>query len=124
MMIQRKSLMPFDFEGLEIRDYTADRDCSSSVAEICVPGGARHRRAWSKRSDRFYTLHALGVLLFDSVAYLVLELAAGDLCIIQQGDRFSYENTTEEVAKVLLVHTPSFDLSQEVFEDERGFGPD
>ena len=46
--------MPFDFEGLEIRDYTADRDCSSSVAEICVPGGARHGRAWSKRSDKYY----------------------------------------------------------------------
>ena len=54
MMIKREAVTPFDFEGLEIRDYTNDRDGGSSVAEITVPGGARHRRAWSKRSDKYF----------------------------------------------------------------------
>jgi mannose-6-phosphate isomerase-like protein (cupin superfamily) len=115
MKIENESVMPFNFEGLEIRDYTADRHSSSSFAEITVPAGVRHRRAWSKRSDKYY-FGLQGKLRF-MVDDRVVELAPGDLCIIRQGDRFSYENRTEEVAKVLLVHTPSFDLSQEVFDE-------
>jgi len=115
MKIEHKSLTPFDFDGLEIRDYTADRYSSSSFAEITVPAGVRHRLAWSRKSDKYY-FGLLGRLRFI-VDDRVVELAAGDLCIILKGDRFSYENRTEEVAKILLVHTPSFDLSQEVFED-------
>ena len=115
MMIRRDSVTPVDFEGLEIRDYTAKLDGSSSIAEITVPAGLGHRRAWSKRSDKYY--FGLQGRLSFTIGDRIVELAAGDLCIIHRGDRFSYENTTDEVAKVLLVHTPSFDLSQEVFED-------
>jgi mannose-6-phosphate isomerase-like protein (cupin superfamily) len=122
MMIRRESVTPFDFEGLDIRDYTGDRACSSSVAEITVPAGARHRRSWSKRSDKFYV--GLQGKLWFTIRDQVLELAAGDLCIIHQGDSFSYENRSDEVAKVLLVHTPSFDLSQEMFEDSLDPGSD
>lgn len=117
MMITRDSVSPLDFEGLEIRDYTHDLKPSSSVAQITVPAGARHRPSWSKRSDKYY-FGLRGKLSF-TVGDLVVELAAGDLCIIHKGDRFGYENTSDEVATVLLVHTPSFDLSQEVFEDPR-----
>jgi mannose-6-phosphate isomerase-like protein (cupin superfamily) len=67
------------------------------------------------RSDKYY-FGLQGKLTF-TIGDQAVELAAGDLLIIRQGDRFSYENRTEEVAKVLLVHTPSFDLSQEVFEE-------
>jgi hypothetical protein len=49
MKIERDSLKPIDFEGLEIRDYTAGTDVSSSVAETTVPAGVGHRLAWSKR---------------------------------------------------------------------------
>ena len=115
MMITRASVMPFDFEGLKIRDYTSNLDRSSSVAEITVPSGARHPPAWSNRSDKYY-FGLQGKLAF-TVGDLPFELAAGDLCIIHQGNRFAYENTTDEVAKVLLIHTPSFDSSQEVFQD-------
>lgn len=115
LKITRESISSFDFEGLEIRDYTADHECSSSVAEISVPARARHRRAWSKRSDKYY-FGMQGKLSF-TIDKRRIELAAGDLCIIHKGERFDYENTTDEVARVLLVHTPSFDLSQEVFED-------
>ena len=54
MKIERESLKAIEFDGLEIRDYTAGRDVSSSMAEITVPAGARHKRAWSKRSDKYY----------------------------------------------------------------------
>ena len=116
MKIERDSLDPIDFEGLEIRDYTAGAEVSSSVAEITVPAGARHRLAWSNRSDKYYYMleGSLSFVLGDTS----LELDVGDCCIIRKGSRFSYSNPTGERAKVLLVHTPSFDLAEEVFEDE------
>lgn len=118
MKIERDSLRPFDFEGLEIRDYTAGAEVSSSVAEITVPAGARHRRAWSKRSDKYY--YMLEGSLSFTVGVKTLDLTVGDCCIVRQGSRFSYGNPTSEPARVLLVHTPRFDLSEEVFEDEPG----
>lgn len=116
MKIERDSLRPFDFEGLEIRDYTAGMEVSSSVAEITVPAGARHRRAWSKRSDKYY--YMLEGRLSFTLGAETLDLTVGDCCIVRKGSRFSYRNPTSEPARVLLVHTPSFDLAEEVFEDE------
>ncbi len=118
MKIERDSLRPFDFEGLEIRDYTAGMEVSSSVAEITVPAGASHRRAWSKRSDKYY--YMLEGSLSFTLGAETLDLTVGDCCIVRKGERFSYRNPTGERAKVLLVHTPSFDLAEEVFEDEPG----
>jgi len=115
MKIGRESLAPFEFDGLEIRDYTSELDRSSSMAEITVPPGARHRRAWSKRSDKYYYVIE-GAVRFV-VDDLAADLSAGDACIIRQGVPFSYENKTEAVARILLVHTPSFVLSEEVSED-------
>ena len=115
MKIERGSLEAIEFDGLEIRDYTAEQDCSSSVAEITVPVGARHKRAWSKRSDKYY--YVIGGRLSFIVDNQVVDLSTGDACIIRQGARFSYENKTGAVAKLLLVHTPSFDLAEEVFEE-------
>ena len=114
MKIERESLKAIEFDGLEIRDYTAERDVSSSMAEITVPAGARHKRAWSKRSDKYY--YVLDGRLSFIVDDQVVDLSTGDVCIIRQGAPFSYENKTGAVAKVLLVHTPSFDLAAEVFE--------
>jgi mannose-6-phosphate isomerase-like protein (cupin superfamily) len=116
MKIERDSLRSFDFEGLEIRDYTAGMEVSSSVAEIAVPAGASHRRAWSRRSDKYYYM-LKGSLSFTLGAE-TLDLAVGDCCVVRTGERFSYRNPTSERAKVLLVHTPSFDLAEEVFEEE------
>jgi mannose-6-phosphate isomerase-like protein (cupin superfamily) len=116
MKIERESLRPIDFEGLAIRDYTAGVEVSSSVAEITVPAGGRHRRAWSKRSDKYY--YVLEGSLSFTLGVQTLELVVGDCCIVPKGNRFSYGNPTGERAKVLLVHTPSFDLAEEVFEDE------
>jgi mannose-6-phosphate isomerase-like protein (cupin superfamily) len=116
MKIERDSLAIIDFEGLEIRDYTAGTEVSSSVAEVTVPAGARHRRAWSKRSDKYY--YVLEGSLSFTVGVATLDLTVGDCCIVRKGNRFSYRNPTGERARVLLVHTPSFDLADEVLEDE------
>jgi mannose-6-phosphate isomerase-like protein (cupin superfamily) len=115
MIIKKPDLEAFDFEGLAIRDYTAELAVSSSVAEITVPPGIRHRRAWSRRSDKYYVVLE-GNLSF-TLEDRVVELSAGDLCIVPRGTRFSYENKTALAARTLLMHTPSFDLTQEEFEE-------
>ena len=115
MKIERESLEAFEFYDFEIRDYTAGREGSSSVAEITVPAGARHERAWSKRSDKYY--YVIEGRISFIVANQVLNITSGDVCIIHQGTRFSYENQTGETAKLLVVHTPSFELAEEIFEE-------
>jgi len=114
MKIERESLNLIEFDGLEIRDYTVELDESSSIAEITVPAGARHKQAWSKRSDKYY------YVIDGTISFIVndqaVELSTGDVCIIRRGERFSYENTTGVTAKVLLVHTPNFNLNEEEFD--------
>ena len=114
MRIRRESLTAIEFDGLEIRDYTAEQDGSSSMAEITVPAGARHKRVWSKRSDKYYCVidGELSFIVDDRA----VDFSAGDLCIISRGARFSYNNTGT-VAKVLLMHTPSCEPAAEVFEE-------
>ncbi len=115
MEIKRNSLNPIEFDGLEIRDYTADLDSSSSVAEIIVPAGVRHKRMWSRRSDKYY------YIIDGDLSFIVdgrpVELSAGDVCVIWRGEVFSYENKSGSTVKILLVHTPGFDLAEEVFEE-------
>lgn len=115
MKIHRETLKPIEFDGLEIRDYTVEQAGGSSVAEITIPAGVRHKRAWSKISDKYY------YVIDGELSFIVddqsLNLSAGDVCIIHKGARFSYENKTGVVAKVLLVHTPRFELTEEVFEE-------
>ncbi len=111
----RENMEPIDFEGLRIYDYTAGLETRSSVALIVVPPGVRHREAWSKRSEKHYAVTA-GRVRF-AVDGAVRELAAGDFCLVRQGQRFWYENATEEPAALVLVHTPPYDPDAEVFVD-------
>ena len=113
MIVKRSSVEETCFEGLRIFDYTAGSDTSSSVAAIEVPPGVRHREAWSRRSDKYYYV-AAGRIRF-AVEGAEHDLGPGDLCLVRQGERFSYANPTQEVATLLLVHTPGFDLDSEVF---------
>jgi mannose-6-phosphate isomerase-like protein (cupin superfamily) len=115
MKISKDSIVPFDFEGLQIVDYTTETNGSSSFAEITVFPGVSHRKAYSKRSDKYYYVVSGHVefVVEDKVS----ELLAGDVCIIPKGQWFSYRNTSEEKAKLVLIHTPSFDLESEVFEE-------
>ncbi len=113
MFIAGKSLEAIDFGGLRIFDYTAGRELGSSLAVIEVPAGARHPAAWSKRSDKYYLVSAGSIaFVLDGVQN---ELATGDFCLVRRGSRFSYSNPTATPARLVLVHTPSFDLESEVF---------
>ncbi|MBN1630178.1 MAG: cupin domain-containing protein [Thermoleophilia bacterium] len=115
MFIRQEGMAPLDFDGLAIFDYTAERDFSSSFAEITVPAGVRHKASWSTRSDKYY------YVIQGNVHFAVGEeqhvLSSGDVCIVPKGVRFWYRNDGPDPAKVILVHTPSFDLACERFED-------
>ena len=115
MKISHRSVEPIDFDGLKILDYTSEIDLSSSIAEITVPPGVKHKTAWSKRSDKYYYIVS-GSLQF-TVANETFDLDEGDTCIIEQGERFSYCNIAKNESKLVLVHTPGFDLNSEVFEE-------
>lgn len=116
MIVNNNSIKPINFEGLQIFDYTNGNETSSSLAVIQVPPGIQHRKAWSKRSDKYYYLMD-GQIRFtlDEEDY---DLVKGDCCLVKQGQRFRYENLASEVATFILIHTPSFDLASEVFLEE------
>ena len=118
-MIVRGGRIPtFDFQGLRISDYTADRDeLSSSLARIEVAAGARHAPSRSTRSDKYYYLLA-GRLSIETESEGEDELEAGDVWIVPCGESFRYANAGEEPASLLLVHTPSFRLEAELFEPD------
>ena len=113
MFLARSSMSPVDFNGLRIFDYTAGQSLGSSVAMIEVGPGVEHKEAWSLRSDKYYLVVA-GELRFvlDGNEQL---MTAGDFCFVKQGRRFSYSNHGSAVAKLVLVHTPSFVLDAEMF---------
>ena len=117
MFIAGKSLNPIDFSRLRIFDYTAGRDFSSSVTVIDAPSCVHHPEAWSKRSDKYYLVIS-GTILFvlDGVE---TELSAGDFCVVPRGSRFSYSNPSATIARLVLVHTPRFDLDSEVSVDSK-----
>ena len=114
MKISKISVNPIDIDGLKIIDYTSGKNLSSSIAEITVPSGVKHKKAWSKRSDKYYYIIS-GCLQF-TIADEEYELVTGDTCIVKQGQQFFYSNLSSEESKLILFHTPSFDLDSEIFE--------
>jgi mannose-6-phosphate isomerase-like protein (cupin superfamily) len=115
MLVRGQSLKVIEFDGLKVFDYTAGTELGSSVALIEVPSGARHREAWSRRCDKYYlVVHGEVNFVLAGREFL---MAAGDFCYVKQGDRFSYRNDSQQPATLVLTHTPSFDLSAEVFAD-------
>ncbi len=115
-VVKYDSVEPIDFGGMTILDYTANRDSSSSLAVITVPPGGSHAEAWSKRSDKYYYV-ANGTIDF-AVNGEPQTLSAGDFCLIEVGEHFSYRNSTDTQAVLHLFHTPSFDLNEEMFVKE------
>jgi mannose-6-phosphate isomerase-like protein (cupin superfamily) len=113
MLLSRSAMIPLDFHGLRIFDYTAGQSLGSSVAAVEVAPGARHAEAWSRRSDKYY-LVVRGEVRFvlDGAPHV---MRAGDFCFVKRGRRFSYSNESSDLATLVLVHTPSFDLREEVF---------
>ena len=115
MILRHGTVEPIDFDGLAIVDYTAGQDTSSSVAEITVAPGLSHKSSWSSRSDKFYYVVS-GSILF-TLSGEPHSLTAGDVCVVPKGSRFKYANVGYHEAVLLLVHTPSFKLECEAFED-------
>jgi mannose-6-phosphate isomerase-like protein (cupin superfamily) len=114
MIVRKPDLAEIDFDGLRILDFTAGKqDLSSSMALIEVPAGSDHARARSRRSDKYY-------LVIEGTIRFVLgdkehDLNAGDFCLVRRGETFSYRNEQAMVARLVLVHTPSFDPEAEQF---------
>ena len=113
MLILRSELSSTDFNGLRIFDYTAGRSLAASVATVEVAPRARHAEAWSRRSDKYYVVGSGEIrFVLDGEPHL---MKSGDFCYVKQGRRFSYSNESSEPATLVLIHIPSFDLSEEVF---------
>ncbi len=114
MIVKSEAAKEASFEGLTIRDYTPDHDRSSSLATVEVPPGMQHRKARSTRSDKYYYVieGKIRFTLGDDENHL----ERGDFCLVPKGVHFGYRNDTQVMATLLLFHTPSFDLSAEVFE--------
>lgn len=115
MIVRGASAEAINFGDLRVLDYTAGAGLNSSLAFIEVPAGASHPEAWSRRSDKYYlvTEGQVEFLIGDSR----VTLSKGDFCHIPQGETFGYANRGSESAGLVLVHTPAFDLSAEVFVD-------
>ena len=110
---EHDSAVPFDFDGLGIRELTPTSLKSASIATIDVPPGARHRMARSSRSEELY------VCLEGPLSFVVQhrEIALGPLDVlhIPTHEWFSYHNESGKPAKLLLIHIPPFDLDSEEF---------
>lgn len=116
MQIKSDELKPFDWEGLSITDYTSGKNTQSSFAKIEILPGAQHKISWSKVSEKLYYVQK-GQLHFmiDNKDFVINE---GDLCIIPIKSKFAYKNKTNEVVEILLIHSPGFNIENEVFEGE------
>ena len=114
MIIKKEQITSMDFDGLSILDYTAGLKESSSFAVIKVPQKVRHKLSWSKRSDKYYYV-VEGIIEFTIDGNSTV-LKSGDFCIIKKGSKFNYYNASENIVTLVLVHTPNFDLTKEVFE--------
>ncbi|MCY4438577.1 MAG: cupin domain-containing protein [Chloroflexi bacterium] len=105
--------VPFDFDGLSIRELTPRSLQSASIATIDVPPGARHRTARSSSSEKLY------VCLEGPLSFVVrdreIELGTLDVLHIPMNEWFSYYNESGNPARLLLIHVPPFDLDSEEF---------
>jgi mannose-6-phosphate isomerase-like protein (cupin superfamily) len=114
MIIRKEQVNKIDFDGLGILDYTSGCNESSSFATIKVPQNISHKVSWSKRSDKYYYVFE-GEIKFTVDAMTTI-LKQGDFCIIKKGSKFCYHNESGKDVILMLVHTPNFDLNEEVFE--------
>ena len=117
-IVKGGSVEPSDFGGLQILDYTAGQDTQSSLVVVRVPPGIQHRHAFSERSHKCYYVVAGDTLMTLGEEHH--HLSARDFCLIARGQHLRYANKSTEVATLLLLHTPSFDLDSEIFPGDNG----
>lgn len=111
--VQNSSRVPFEFRGLQIRELTPEDLQWGSVAEIEVPPGSTHDTTRSLKSDKLY------ICVEGTVAFQVennnLKLEPMDVLLIHKLCWFNYHNNTEKPARLVLIHTPPFNLANEEF---------
>ena len=82
MIIKENEVEQFDFDGLNIMDYTAKLDENSSFATISVLPQISHKLSWSKSSDKYYYIIAGKInFIVNDKEYV---LSNGDFCIIKK----------------------------------------
>ena len=113
ILVELERIKPFDFDGLQIRDFIPGLLDSVSVAFIEVPPGVAHPKAKSTRSDKIYFCIE-GRVQFKSEGK-GFELKPKSLLVIGKLEWFEYSNKGCSSASLLLLHIPSFDLNSEVF---------
>jgi mannose-6-phosphate isomerase-like protein (cupin superfamily) len=114
MIIRKEQVNEIFFDGIQILDYTSSCNESSSFATMIVAQNVRHKVSWSKRSDKYYYVIE-GEIKF-TVDDKTTVLRQGDFCFVKKGSKFFYHNESGSEVKLVLVHTPNFDLDEEVFE--------
>jgi mannose-6-phosphate isomerase-like protein (cupin superfamily) len=109
--VKYSGVTPFSFYGLTIRELSPTGYERLSVAEVIVPPGAVHPKARSTKSDKLYVCIE-GTITFQFNGES-LELTPTDVLLIPKTEWFSYRNDAGTEAKLLLVHTPPFDMVHE-----------
>lgn len=113
MQVHYESVVPFDFQGLQIRELTPERLETASIAEVEVPPGARHQEAQSRKRDKVYVC-VMGMVSFQ-IAGQKLILKHGDVLLVPKDEWFEYHKGASEIARLVLLHVPPFDLASEEF---------
>jgi mannose-6-phosphate isomerase-like protein (cupin superfamily) len=114
MIIRQEQAVKIDFDGLHLLDYTAGSNESSSFATIKVPHNIKHKVSWSKRSDKYY--YVIDGEIKFAIDDKITILKQGDFCVVKKGSKFYYHNESGREVMLILIHTPNFDLNEEVFE--------
>lgn len=107
---------PFVWNGLNIRDITANVSSLTSFAYIEVSPFSTHLLSYSKMSEKYYYVLS-GQLHFylDGSEFV---LSKNEFCIVPPQCKFSYANRSNKPVEILLIHTPKFNIENEVFEEE------
>lgn len=116
MIIKSKEIQSIKWEGLSITDFTSNQDTRASFAKIEISSESRHKISWSKKSEKlYYVLTGQLHFMIDNNEYI---LNSGDLCIVPVKSKFAYMNKSNSTVELLLIHSPKFNIDNEVFEDE------
>ena len=112
-LVKYLDVAPFSFYDMTIRELSPKDYAPLSLAEVTVPAGSGHPTARSTRSDKLY-ICSEGAVAFQLNGE-TLQLSPRDVVLIPKGEWFSYQNDGGEEAKMLLLHTPPFDMDYEEF---------
>jgi mannose-6-phosphate isomerase-like protein (cupin superfamily) len=116
MIIKSKEIQALNWEGLLISDFTSNQNTQSSFAKIKILSGTKHKISWSEVSEKiYYVLKGQLHFMIDNKDYVLNE---GDLCIVPVNSKFAYMNKTDSPVETILIHSPKFDIGNEVFQDE------